>query len=272
MEHGGIFVIESLPARDRHTGSRLFDHVAPMCGQRAHCFGRPNLHCRLEQPRTAQEFREVVQKVASGGWIPILHIEAHGCEQGIETGSGELVLWGDLYADLQSLNIACRNNLMLVMSACHGIHAAELFLGGLLKAAPVRCVIGPETEIYDTDLESGFIAFYTEIIQRNDCSAAGKQLRAHVPSMKLLAAETLFALGMNKYFEEHGTRKEIEGRVDAMLSQVRRAHPDANMTMLRRRAKWKIRNMDFDRYKDHFFMIDKFPELAELFRHVTCSR
>jgi hypothetical protein len=90
-----IWVIESLPDGDLKTGQSLVDN------QLAHVkHEHPDLHVSLKRPETKAQFLklliEVRDQTLNSDMYPMLHIECHGCEDGLFTSSGELLKWEDL--------------------------------------------------------------------------------------------------------------------------------------------------------------------------------
>ena len=54
------------------------------------------------------------------GLIPILHISAHGFEDGIQLSNGETISWVKLATLLRPINLALHNSLILCLSCCEG--------------------------------------------------------------------------------------------------------------------------------------------------------
>jgi hypothetical protein len=292
LDYGGLVIIESLS--NGHTGRRLWDDVSLYC--KLH---NPKLECRFYQPQTKVEFLELLRELRSLGWIPLLHLEAHGSvhddihdepltvdrdlgafesassayeKWGLRLANDDFLSWFELYRELGELNIACRNNLGVVMSACRGINATWMFSGDPVGRAPVRMVVGPEAKEPEGCLERGFSLFYKRLLLDRDVTLAFRELRAEVPSMRLLSAEQVFALGMNGYFKKRMTRRAIEKRINAGLAEAMRTNPRTEINSLRRHTKQRLRDIDFERHKARFLMIDLFPELEGTFRDVELLR
>lgn len=60
------------------------------------------------------------------GLIPIIHISAHGCKEGIFLTNGKLLTWHELCEILTPLNKALNGYLLLFMSSCEGLYAASM--------------------------------------------------------------------------------------------------------------------------------------------------
>jgi hypothetical protein len=68
------------------------------------------------------------------------------------------------------------------------------------------------------------------------------------------------------------TRRAIEKRIEAGLSKAMQRDPRTEINSLRKQAKQRLRDFDFERHKSSFFMIDLFPELKDTFRDVELLR
>ncbi len=112
-----IWIIEWLSSNDRHTGRELHDWMQErnysFRSVYCECFSKDKVLAAIERAATHAEHH---------GTIPLIHLEAHGSENGLSDSSeGENVLtWAELTKPLQRLNIATRCNLIVLFSACKG--------------------------------------------------------------------------------------------------------------------------------------------------------
>jgi len=85
-----IYIIESLPQGDLKTGTELYDNCVYPLGNL-----KKGLYTRLIQPFSKSDFIAeltlIIYECKNNNRRPILHIESHGCIDGIETASGELI-------------------------------------------------------------------------------------------------------------------------------------------------------------------------------------
>lgn len=91
---------------------------------------------------------------------PILHIEAHGCKDGLAASqrSKDFLEWNELTRPLQQLNLATRCNLVVFCSACIGYAGVLIFSEG--PRAPMVALVGPTEEAGPTDLLNASKEFY----------------------------------------------------------------------------------------------------------------
>ena len=93
--------------------------------------------------------------------IPVLHIEAHGCDIGLAPTNdphAEFLTWDELTAPLQRLNLATRCNLVVVVAACFGIAAIQALTRG--QRAPAVVMVGFDSKLKPTNLLAGAKEFY----------------------------------------------------------------------------------------------------------------
>jgi hypothetical protein len=97
---------------------------------------------------------------------PILHIETHGCETGIEGADGkggvEQIEWVELRASFARLNAATQFNLLVFMAACTGFAG----IGALLEfgRAPALALVGSDGVISEKQLLDGAKEFYRRLL------------------------------------------------------------------------------------------------------------
>ena len=88
-----------------------------------------------------------------------LHIDSHGCEDGIGIDGGDnFISWEELYAHLRPINEKLHNTLMLIMSVCIG--AGMMTRLEPKKRAPYMAFIANTREITFKDAAKGFPEFY----------------------------------------------------------------------------------------------------------------
>lgn len=152
------WVIEWLPDGERQTGRELVDWMNQQ---------RPNWakYIRCRSKADVIEAIHLAERWAmSTGSVPILHIEAHGDEAGLEgpdLDGIERLTWDELNGPLQSLNVATGCNLVLVVAACTGIAGLIAMAGGPRAAA--MGVVGPTDTLSPRDLLEGLKEFYRRL-------------------------------------------------------------------------------------------------------------
>src|SRR5216684_7468869 len=63
-----------------------------------------------------------------GPLASVIHISAHGNNEGFALTSGQRIFWGQLAGLLRPINRAFAGRLILAMSTCEGLHAAAMAL------------------------------------------------------------------------------------------------------------------------------------------------
>ena len=99
---------------------------------------------------------------------PILHIEAHGCEDARRGlvgpdgwGGNELLPWEELTQPLQILNTATGGNLAVCIASCTGFSGIVALTEG--PRAPAILLIGPTHVLTAEDLLAGFQEVYRQL-------------------------------------------------------------------------------------------------------------
>lgn len=157
----GLLILEWLSSAERQTGQELYEWMENY---------RPGWATLVKCASKADVLREIDAASARAdaiGYIPVLHIEAHGDNNHMGlvgpdgAGRAELLSWEELVEPLQGLNLATRCNLLLFCAACTGIAAMQVMVRG--PRAPVLAVAGPVDEIYPRDLLLGAKEFYRRL-------------------------------------------------------------------------------------------------------------
>jgi len=153
----GLVIIESLRGTDLKTGTLL--HTGLMKNKK---FQEPTLSSFLYIVKTKEELFQtlngIIAKMKTNALFPILHLEMHGFENGIQLTSNEYVRWDELLPIFREINILLSNNLTIMMSMCMGITMA--FDIDTSKQAPFNMIIGTIRDISGIELFNGYDSFY----------------------------------------------------------------------------------------------------------------
>ena len=153
-----VFILESLHRGDIRTGKNLCDEIR-QCQYDYREIHIGYKYYDLENEFALQEkLLEIEKEVAGNNYIPIIQLECHGYDNGIELASNEHILWLDFFNYIRPVNIASCNLLLLNLSMCNG--AAVIRGIDPRKRAPFRAVIGPEDKAYPEDLQAQWSNFY----------------------------------------------------------------------------------------------------------------
>lgn len=123
----------------------------------------------------SQLIEEIYSQIDEG-LKPIIHFDMHGCEvRGLEIGStGEYIDWKSVVDSLRVLNEKLQNELVVVITACHGMHT--IFPISFEKTAPFLCLFAPEGEITVSDIEDKVPEFYRELFATESLESAFQKL------------------------------------------------------------------------------------------------
>jgi len=264
-----VWVIESLPDGELKTGRKLVEGNLSEATLRF-----PNLELGFETPSNREEFLGILDRVyaecVATAKFPLLHIECHGCPEGLQMASGEVVNWSEIREQFISINSACRLNLVVVLAACYGVHV--LNLATKLDRAPFWAVIAPEKEVTAGHVQAGFDAFYKEFFKALDGDAAIAALN-HQDADRVyhfFSIKRFFLRAYREYYAIACRGKAQRDRIEDLVSQAM-----SNPLIARNVGLAKVRKLvkeqrghhkvDFERMAHSYFMIDLYPENAERF-------
>ncbi|WP_459574485.1 hypothetical protein [Cupriavidus sp. 8B] len=151
-----VWIVEWLRPDEKCTGRLLHEWMEDR---------RPNWSVYCSCKNSSEVIDSIQQAAASArqtGMIPVLHLEAHGGEEGLEGpgdgGGRELLSWDRLTGPLQQLNLATHCNLVLVVAACTGFAGIKALGQG--PYAPAIAIVGPDSEVTPTNLLQGMKELY----------------------------------------------------------------------------------------------------------------
>ena len=192
-------ILEDLEGLARAGGFPIFEHAVGDCAE-------------LEKA-----FNELTSS-AEQGLRPVLHVDAHGTDADglLLAPSGERVGWDDVIELLRRLNVATENNLTCVFALCYGLHLYKKV--SLMKAVPAYLFCAPPSEISVGFLEDQTLAFYREINQTSNVTAAfNATLGANMESFH---CQGLFFQSLLQYIRTDCMGKRRQERREQMVTAV----------------------------------------------------
>lgn len=105
--------------------------------------------------------------------IPIVHIVAHGNEDGIKLIDG-FVQWHQVLLSLQKINIRLKNRLAVVLALCLGAHMIRHI--DHYDRAPFNILLSPHSSIDHGILERLMTVFYQGLLKNNSFSEGVKAM------------------------------------------------------------------------------------------------
>jgi hypothetical protein len=265
-----VFVLEFLGPSDHQTGLNLFRSVLEPRGLTQNLYtSHHQIHHVTELIPTLWQVRDECRRRSLS---PFIHFETHGAPEGLGLNTGQLVPWEELVPPLTEINRISRMNLLITLGLCHGLS----FVRALdpLAPSPIWGMLGPNEQVFQSEVEAGFASFYTVLLETLNLSRALESLRSAVSrpdSWLLRSAEFFFAIIYGRVLEETGRpgeRKERERRLVKKLQRAARKQAGSGPPAgLRRRVRDDIEDHEthFQRYKKRFLMLDAFPETSDRF-------
>ena len=190
-----VYIVESPSPEDLYSGRTEGDVLARTLGL-AEIPREYRLALTKDLFRVAlgSDVQDALVRHGQGHPIPphlILHVSAHGNQQGIMLTSGEFIDWrefGDIVGPVHEL---VRDTLVVCMSSCEGFAA---LLSALADGPPpFLVVVGPVGKPTWSDTTAGYVAFYHVFEKTLDPARALDALNAAsgFPSFRLVTAATV---------------------------------------------------------------------------------
>lgn len=190
------------------------------------------------------------------GVRPIIHFDMHGSqERGLEIGAtGEFIDWTSVIDSLRVLNVRLNNELVVLITACHGLHT--ILPISFEEVAPFLCLIAPEEEIKVGHIEDKVPEFYRELFSSGSLAHACQKLGSEFRYFH--SAEFLFKT-LAKYIKEKckgaGGQKRREDLLTEIMGTRLGEYPE-KISEYRAQVKQHIapNQQLLDRYTNRFLM------------------
>jgi len=260
-----VVILDSIPEGELNTARRLFEDL-DICAT-AYSPTPGIAYLRVENEYQLFDYLEQLRRQNEQNHaLPLLHIESHGYEDGLQLADRSLVSWEHLKRGLIPLNVSMRLNLIVVLATCFG--------GALTKAlnpsdrAPVWGLIGPHQEISVGEVERDFRTFYQTLFSTGSPKAAMDALNS-ISSQDLYyktTAEGFFYRVWQNYKEKFCTPGKLKMRARRIRKTLksRKTSPLPTAVELKKRLAREEPDA-FNKFRNCYFMCDLYPENQDRF-------
>lgn len=217
-----LYIIESLP--DYRTGRKLADDLASLCVSLDLQSGLFTVRDRPQFQVTMRHIRDECAREVNP-IFPILHFEIHGAHDasGLSLSPSENVIsWEECGRLWQEINVACANNLTIVLAVCHG-YQSIIEAKNALEVCPFFALVGPVGTVTAGQIDDEFPRFYRILIEKGDFDEACQKLSHEYRSFR---AEQMFLRGYVDYLLTHSSAKARRRRAEGLVSKIRQEQPD----------------------------------------------
>lgn len=210
--NNGVVIIKSLAEDDLDTASNLYDFFEVNKGSYPHI----ELHEVKSKAHVLNILRDIETRVG-GDFRPIIHFETHGNpELGLYINdSDEFISWSEIIIHLREINIKTNNNLVVVLSSCHGLNAIKPI--EIFEPSPFLILIAPEKEVKAGFIDDQIRAFYTTLFSSNSFLSAMKTINE---KFVLFYSEKYFTISVVNYFKLSCSGKGAKQRKERLISEA----------------------------------------------------
>lgn len=152
----------------------------------------------------------------SPGYVPLLHISAHGDSQGIQLSDGYVMTWQELREHLRPVNEALDGSLIVCMSSCEGYSGIRMAMDATDETFPFFALIGTGNKPTWSETAVGYATFYHQLCR-------GEHIDVAVKAMQIASGNSTFWLqhaenSRRTYLEHINTVSPVEAT--ATLEQL----------------------------------------------------
>jgi len=255
-----VSVLESLPTGEPKTGKALADALTAE--------GRKVYYTFADTPAL---FLQAIQNTEAlsrlHGERVALHIEAHGSDKGFHLADGAFVPWHTVKADIQRINVAQKNHLLVSMAVCRGFWLSEII--NPTDTSPFSALVASENTVYVAGIQRGFPAFYRSVLSGATLSDALFELNIQQnglnPDYRLVSSEQMFIKAYRHYVTQRSSPQFLLRRANAVFDVLRdggilpEALRDKVCSAVVAHIK-KEQEPKFEEFRETFFMHGVYPE------------
>ncbi len=233
-----LWIVEWLPSNEQCTGRLLHEWI-----QERRVGWSVYSKCASKQA-VLSSIERATNRSENSRMIPVLHLEAHGDENGLggpdDNGGEESLMWQELTEPLQELNLVTRCNLIVVVASCVGYAGIKLFDKG--PRAPAIALIGPDAPIISSRLLSATKEIYRRLMDDEN------------PNIDEILISASREAGGVSFEPEPFTVFAYETLAELLINLMRKDHKHKQVKQNLIQEMW-----------DKMFMIDLYPENREKF-------
>lgn len=261
-----VWILESLRTDDRKTGKELQQAIlkgeSPL---------RHSITTNFYTPSSRTEFLSALDQILSSagtGKLPILHIEAHGDEAGLQFSNDDIIDWADLSKPLIAINDQLKGNFVVTVAACSGAYLARTVLHSM--RAPFFAVLGPGSTLTDSELIEDYAEFYSELNKTHSITKARWALNAYKTYNETYFFSTapyMFAELYREKWSKKLSQNEINQSIKHLADRLCESSPELDVNKAKEVAKQVLSNSRrfVQNAWEIFMFIDKYPENRDLF-------
>jgi hypothetical protein len=214
-----VYVIESPSPVDLYHGRSEGDII-----KQAACLN--HIHCSVKTAVNSEAFEASIKLGLKQEMeifkeqFPVLHISAHGYEEGIQLTSGEQLTWAQFRLLLHPVNQALNGNLIVCLSSCQGYSGTRMAMHLEDDGYPFFAIIAnAETPLW-SDTAVAYSTFYHLL-------AKGAFIMNAVEAMRVASGNSTFfvqtaeqsRLSYIEYIQQKETQPLIENLEDNLANE-----------------------------------------------------
>jgi len=196
-----ICLIDAVPSGELQTSRAIKDDIDDLSLLATDTIRCNRITC-ADCADLAITLKRILEQARTGGVIPIIHFDGHGNKKGLSLPSGETYPFTRLVEQLREINVAIKNNLVVLFSGCETAHALKET--SILEPCPYFMLFAPDDLVRASDVDC-FREFYRQLLTSGSLSEAIKAFNSKGPSSHYLTlfSQDLFARASEAYLKQH---------------------------------------------------------------------
>ncbi|MBU3593491.1 hypothetical protein ICN42_05180 [Polynucleobacter sp. 71A-WALBACH] len=218
-----VFVIESPSAPDlyhRRSEGDVISQAVSLNG--IHCVVKTAISLEAFNACLKVGISEEMQKFP--GFMPLLHISAHGNSEGIQLSDGYMMTWVKLKEYLKPINQALGGSLIVCMSSCEGYSGIRMVMDKNAIDHPYFALIGCSEKPTWGETAVAYATFYHQL-------ARGEFIHDAAEAMRVASGNKHFFLehseNTHKTFVEFLNNRESQEAIENLEKIVENESPES---------------------------------------------
>lgn len=271
-----IYILESLNDKindnsyEEKTGKSLYNDLTHYINSKKSAIR--NLH--YIDLRNNREFyhslQEIKNRIIRNKIFPLIHIEMHGNEEGVRLSpSNTYVKWLELGLMLRSINIECKNNLIVSLGVCKGESIIKAL--DINQPATFFIAIGTSLKISANKVYQNFYNLYSNILNGATFKEALEKSIYIDDEFRIFASELFFQNFEDKVLNDISSvkkKRKLKKRLRKFVNEKNLNVPqNFNSKLNLQYSKENELSIisDLVKTRNKFLMIDVFPENKDRF-------
>lgn len=249
------------------TGEMLFDDLIVILTDKISVGSE--LICVNSKTEFLKCLEDIHAEVLQYDKYPFIHIETHGNVNGLEFSNGDFIEWADLSEEMQKINIATKNNLVIILASCSGANLFQVI--SEFERSPFYLLLGFKSSLSQGTVQDGFHEFYSSLFSNLDLIESIKKIIEILPdntqdNLQVICIEDVMRIFWDEIkirYTGENKKQRIQMLVENLKNKLPRSSKKFKIEKMKIIQDFQLKNKPYDAFNsrmDKYLMIDLYEE------------